>query len=115
MIHVLIALVLLLSASLGHAAPFVVSDPAPATGTQPTHCGIFLDAAAKAEVAVASDTTGKYCKFDIGMVGIGSHTIKATFIAKDTTWGTLESLQSAPFTFTRPGVPQVPVGLGLAP
>ena len=110
-----VAAAVLLAAATVHAAPFVVSDPAPAAGQQPTHCGILLDSAAKVDVPVASDATGKYCKYDVGSVSAGSHTVKATFVVIDSVWGRLESPVSAPFAFTRPVSPAAPGGFGLVP
>lgn len=94
------------------AAPFVSSDP---TAQAVTHCGIVMDAAAKVVVPVFTDATGKYCKFDIASVAVGSHTVKATFINQDPVWGALESALSAPFLFVRPAIPTAaPTGLGVS-
>lgn len=114
--QLLILCVLAMVGQHAHPAPFIVSADFATTGTQPTHCGLFLDAAPKVEVPVVSQTSGaKFCKFDIAAVATGSHTVTATAIAKDTVWGTLESVKSSPFTFTRPGIPAVPSGFGVDP
>lgn len=99
------------------SAPFVVSDPAPLSGPQPTHCGVWIDTAARAETAVSRDATGAvFCKIDVGAVAAGgSHTVRASFIVRDSVWGSLESAQSPPFVFARPSLPAAPAGLGLAP
>lgn len=97
------------------AAPFVISDPSTDT-PQPTHCGLLLDAAAKVDVAVAKDANGKaYCQFDMAGITTGAHTVKATFILVDPTWGRVESPVSVPLALTRPGSPTAPAGLGLKP
>jgi hypothetical protein len=96
------------------AAPFLVSDPYPAAGSpKPTHCGIYLDSGAKIEVAVTSDTSGVYCKYDATSVAIGAHVATATHIVKDPAWGNLESVKSNAVNFTRPGPPSAPAGFGL--
>lgn len=96
------------------AAPFLTSDPV-SISPLPTHCGLYLDAAAKVEAAVVKDSTGTYCKFDIASVGVGAHTAKATHIVKDAIWGTLESGYSNTVNFTKPGAPAAPGGFGLSP
>ncbi len=94
------------------AAPFLTTDP---TTQAVTHCGIVMGTSAKVVVPVFSDATGKYCKFDIATIAVGSHTAKASFINQDPVWGTLESAFSAPFTFVRPAIPAVaPTGLGVS-
>ena len=99
------------AAGPAEAAPFAASDPVAGGATAPTHCGLYLDAAAKVEVPVQTDASGVFCKFDMAAVSVGAHTVKATFIRNDPIWGTLEGVQSAPLTFTRPGVPAIPAGL----
>jgi hypothetical protein len=97
------------------ASPFMVSDPYPVGGTQPTHCGVFLNAAPRVEIAVALKAENRpYCRYDLVGVAVGSHTIRMTHVAKDTIWGDLESAQSVPFTFSRPGTPGVPTGPALS-
>lgn len=102
--------------TLVFAKPFVVSDKySIALDPKPTHCGIFLDSGAEIDIPITVDTSGTYCKYDIGAVSIGSHTIKLTHKIKDLIWGDLSSPQSAALNFTRPGVPVVPTGLIITP
>ena len=99
------------------AAPFIVSDPYPATAVQPQTCQMDLDGAVKPAVAVAKNASNlAYCKFDITGITAGSHTVKAKALASDPVWGALESVWSVPFTFTKPnGTTDVPTGLKLSP
>lgn len=98
------------------AAPFIVSDPLVSGVVQ---CGVFLDAAPKLTVpvtAVVTPAPGNICKFDVGGVGVGSHTITMTAITvNDPVWGSQESAKSSPLAFTRPAAPNAPSGLQLAP
>lgn len=97
------------------SAPFVISDPSTDT-PQPTHCGLLLDASPKVDVVVAKDANGKsYCQFDMAGITTGAHTVKATFVLNDPTWGRIESPVSVPLALTRPGSPTAPAGLGLKP
>lgn len=112
-----LGLALLLFFPLGAVgAPFVVSDPL-ATGT--SQCGVFLDAAAKITIPVFPATApavGNICKFDVGSVSVGSHTIQMTAISvNDPVWGSQESGKSSPLVFVRPAAPAVPGGLQLTP
>jgi hypothetical protein len=113
-VKILFALItlLLLPVCAAIAAPFVISDE---TAQTVTHCGLFLDAAAKVDTPVASNTTGKYCKFDLAGLSTGAHTIKATFVNIDPVWGRLESVQSVPLSLTKPEIQNAPSGLGLIP
>src|SRR5258706_10891592 len=108
-------IVLMLVSALALGAPFVVSDPLVA-GVQ---CGIFLDAAPKVTIPVTAVTTpvpGNICKFDIGGVSAGNHTISMTAITvNDPIWGSQESVKSTPLLFTRPAVPTAPTNLQLTP
>lgn len=106
-------LILLLCAP-AYAGPFVVSDPVPATAVQPTHCGVWLDTQARTEIEVTPSAAGPYCKYDVGTVTIGSHTLRMTHVRKDAVWGDMESAQSAPLAFQRPAVPGVPAGVSLS-
>jgi hypothetical protein len=102
---------LTLVAAHATAAPFVISD-AYTSGLSPTHCGLLLDAQAKVDVPVALDAQGRpYCKFDLAPVATGAHRIRATAVIIDPVWGRLESAESLPFDFSRPGAPGVPSGL----
>jgi hypothetical protein len=111
------AALLLLLPSFAGAAPFIVSDPYPsASNSKPTHCGLYLDAAAKVESAVTTDAAGTYCKLDMAGVTVGSHSAKLSFIVRDVVWGALEGAQSVPFSFARPLAPTVaPSGVSLSP
>jgi hypothetical protein len=105
---------LLLIPVLALSAPFVTSD---ATTQKVTHCGILLDSGAKVEVPVVSvSPTSAICKYDVGGVVVGAHTIKATFINVDPLWGRSESVYSVPLDFERPAqtIPTSPSGLGLS-
>ena len=107
---------LVLWAAAAQATPFVVSDPYPLASTpQPTHCGVWLNAVPKAEIAVTAGPSGVYCKYDVGTVATGSHTIKMSHIYRNPVdpWADLESAQSNPFTFQRPDVPGAPTGAAL--
>lgn len=108
-------LALFLLCSPAFAGPFVVSDPVPATQVQPTHCGVWLDAQPRAEIAVTSSANGPFCKFDVGTVTTGSHTIKMTHVLKDPVWGNKESVQSGPLAFQNPASPAAPAGVSLSP
>ncbi len=94
------------------AAPFVITDTLTPGVSQ---CGVFLDTSAKQVVpvtAVTTPATGNICKFDIGSVTPGSHTLKFSAISvNDPLWGSQESAPSIPFVFVRPGAPGIPTGL----
>lgn len=99
---------------LAAAAPFLVSDPY--TGASlPTHCGILLDTAAKVEVPAVIDPSGAICKYDLASAPTGAHVVKARFILRDPVWGVIESADSAPLNFLRPGAPTAPLGLSIKP
>ena len=107
-------LLLLLFAPVVNATPFVVSEP---TTQVVTHCNLLLDAAPGVDVLVASDVTGKYCKFDLAGITVGDHTIKAKFVNNDPIWGRSESVTSVPLLFTKPAILILiaPTGLLLKP
>lgn len=89
-----------------NAAPFV--EATVVTGV--ANCGVYLDAAAK----VTIPATALKCRFDVGSVTAGAHSVKMTAItADDPIWGALESAQSAPLNFTRPAAATTPSGLVL--
>ncbi len=91
-----------------NAAPFVVSDP---TTQAVTHCGMTIDTAAKVDSPVETVTGGKRCKYDLALISAGAHTIKATYVNIDSTWGRSESVASVPLNVTRPGPVTAPAGL----
>jgi len=110
----LLALCLLVfSCGVVHAAPFVVSDP---TLQGVTHCGSVLDGGVKVDSIVAVSPLGKSCKIDIGTVGVGNHSIAASFVNIDPTYGRVESAMSVPLDFTVPSKTlNAPVVLKIAP
>lgn len=118
MFMVIVALIAMaIFISEANAAPFLESDPYPAASTpKPTICQVWLDTATVGvDSPVVVDATGTYCHYDIAAVTVGAHTVKAKFITIDPVWGRLESALTAPINFTRPGPPQAPAGLILAP
>lgn len=106
----ILAALLILPSAVSQAAPFLTTDP---TTQEVTHCGIFVDALPKTEIAVTTSGTGKICKYDLANISGGSHTISATFILKSPIWGDEESAKSSVLNFTRPGGVTSPSGLGL--
>ena len=91
-----------------YAAPFVVSDPYPSSGPQPTEFVITVSGTQTPVVIPATATPqGVILKWDVaGMSGSKTITAKAR-----NPWG--ESAASLPFTFTA-GTPAVPSGIGLS-
>lgn len=113
MVYVAFVLLALVSAA-SQAAPFLVSDPS--ADTRPTHCGLYLDGAARKLAPVVSDATGKWCKFDLVGTATGSHTALASFVIVDPIWGETEGVKSAPFVFAGPSAsPPVPANIKLKP
>ena len=105
--------ILALFAGTAQAAPFVISD---LLETGVVQCGVFLDAAAKVTIPVTAVTGGNICKFDVGAISNGSHTIQMTAITvNDPVWGSQESARSSPLTFVRPAPTAAPATLRLAP
>lgn len=91
-----------------YAAPFVVSDPYPSSGPQPTEFVISVSGTQTPVVIPATATPqGAILKWDVAGVS-GSKTITAK--ARNP-WG--ESAATPPFTFTA-GTPAVPTGIGLS-
>jgi len=92
------------------AAPFLVSDPYPASGPLPDAFSCQLDngALVSSVPAVAADNS-KSLLLDVGPMGItnGSHTFKCSAVSS--LWG---SSAITNFPFVR-GVPSAPSGLGL--
>ena len=97
----ILSVLVLMALSVGvvYAAPFVVSDP---TIQGVTHCGSVLDGGVKVDSLVAASPLGKSCKIDVGAVGAGNHSITASFVNIDPTYGRVESAMSVPFDFTVP-------------
>lgn len=104
-----------LSPALAFSSPFIVSDP---SIQDVSHCGIYMDGNPVVEAPVDVIASGSRCKFDIGNVTPGEHTVTATFIKNDPAWGRLESASSAPLVFVRPtsggaSLINAPVGIKL--
>ena len=101
-------LLLLLALLPGYAvaAPFVVGDVVAGV----SQCGVVIDGQPKVMVPAVN----LMCRFDVGTVSNGQHTVTMTAIAvNDPVWGTQESAPSAPFVFARPAAPSVPGKLRL--
>ncbi len=91
-----------------YASPFLVSDPYPASGPQPTEFVISVSGTQTPVVVPATATPqGVILKWDVAGVS-GSKTLTAK--ARNA-WG--ESAATPPFTFTA-GTPAVPTGIGLS-
>ena len=109
----LLAVLALSISSTAYAAPFVVSDVLAAGVTQ---CGIYLDAVPKVVISVTAVTGGNICKHDLAGITSGAHTVRFTAITvNDPIWGSQESAQSSPLSFSKPGLPAAPAGLALQP
>jgi len=107
-------LTLLAFVSLPAFGANVITDPLTAGVT---NCGVFLDANAKVTIPVTPITSpvGNICKFDVSTVSAGTHTITMTAIIVDPVFGTKESPQSLPLSFTVPATPAAPANLRLTP
>lgn len=104
-------LAFLLLAGLAQASPYLVCDPVPTTGVQPTSYLVTIDGAAAVEVAAfrLADNSVRL-SYDLSAVAVGNHTV--TVKAK-TIWG--ESSASAPFVFARPSQnASAPVGISIS-
>lgn len=117
---ILAAAVLMLVSPLSLGAPFVQSLPVAPGATTPLQCGVFLDTAPKTVIpgTVLVMPVGTVCKFDLGAVAVGQHSITMTVITtNDPKYGSQESPQSAPLAFSLPWpTPLVaPGGLQLFP
>lgn len=112
-----VAIFLAAFAGYSNAAPFLDCDPYPSTLLpKPTMVQVFIDAATVGiDSPVLVDSTGVHCHYDLAGTSVGAHTIRAKFIYIDPAWGRVESVQFGTLNFTRPGPPQVPSGLILAP
>jgi len=102
----------LLSPLSAFAAPFVVTDPV-APGV--THCGVLFDSQPKQVIQVTNEGGQNICKFDLAGISAGPHQVRMTAQINDPIWGSLESAESAPLDFVKPGVPAAPTGMQLAP
>lgn len=106
----IIALLLALIATPSFAAPFAAADP-PAGAT---HCVFTIDSLTPVVVTVPVSPPFT-CKTDVGAVAVGPHTVKVRARQVDPVWGTIESADTAPLAFTKPGPLAVPTGLTLTP
>lgn len=93
------------------AAPFIEAD-LPDQST--THCKLSLDGGVFGpEVPVVG--TPRICRHDMQGTAVGAHEVRLVAVATDAIWGRRESVPSAPFAFTRPGVATPPGGIRLVP
>lgn len=106
-------LIMLFVSVAASAAPFVVSSPV--TGSSVTNCGVYMDALPVQTIAVTSDASGKFCKWDASGLAAGAHSVTLTYLVIDPIWGNLESAHSSPLAFTRPSAPSQPSGVSLIP
>lgn len=94
------------------AAPFLVSDPYPASGPQPDSFTVQVNAGAPTVVTPLTDASGnKSLKFDLGSVAIPVGSFSVTVTANSSLWG---SSSPANFTGTK-SVPGAPGNLRLQP
>jgi hypothetical protein len=107
---ILIAGLFFLVVRYAWSAPFLVCDPYPATGQQPTEFVVTVSGIATPVVTPAVETQqGKILKLDLGPLNLsGSRTVTAK--ARNS-WG--ESADSSPFIFTA-GRPASPSGITLS-
>lgn len=109
MLRVFVGGLALLSGAVS-AAPFLVCDPYPATGQQPTEFVVAVSGITSPIVSPAVDVTGgKALRLDLGplnLTGLRTVTAKAR-----NAWG--ESASSAPLEFAA-GAPSSPGGLTLS-
>jgi len=97
---------------LAVAAPFVVSDPYPASGVQPDGFAVSVDGGAVVESPAQAVTGGVRLYYDVSAVSAGTHTLRVKAYKNDAVWGRLESTEAV-FTFSRPASPSAPAGIGL--
>lgn len=104
-----IATVLATASAGSIAAPFLVCDPYPATGPQPTDFVITVGTAAPITVPAFKEADGDVIlKWDVGtLTGAKTLTVKAK-----NSWG--ESAATAPFSFVA-GAPGPAAGMRLVP
>ena len=102
---------MLLFPGIALASPWLICDPYPNTGPQPTEFIVNISGITAPMVTPAIDVTGgKAMKLDLGPLNlVGAKTVTAK--ARNPAYG--ESANSAPFSFTA-GVPAVPGGLTLS-
>ena len=98
------------------ASPFLSCDPFPATGIVPTHFGVVMDGGAKVDSPAVLDAAGAAsCRFDLGGLAAGDHTVTVTSVIINPVWGRAESAATPPFTFTRPSPPKAPSHITISP
>lgn len=91
------------------AAPYIVSDPYPTTGTQPDTCKA-VEGTKTYESPVGKNADGTvFCHIDLAGAPNGSHAMQV--YAVSTLWG---SSTAVPFSFVA-GAPALPASLKLAP
>lgn len=90
----------LLAVIYSEAAPFLVCDPYPSTGWQPTKFLITIDGGAVIESpAFKNPDNSVQLKYDLGSISAGSHSLT---VRSADVWG---SSTAVPFSFTKPSAP----------
>ncbi len=90
------------------AAPFLVCNPYPSTGTQPDYFSVVMDSGTAVQSTPYSVTGGVELHYDLSATATGSHT--ASVAACSNTWG---CSAATPFTFTK-ALPAAPAGIGVS-
>jgi hypothetical protein len=106
-------LALLLGLSMGsEAAPYIISDPWPATSIKPETCQIAYDGSTTFVTwGVVSQSDGSvFCKMDIASLTVGSHTSQVKACS-----ATAGCSSTVPFSFSKVGTPSPPANLRLSP
>jgi len=99
---VLVLAITFLVASMAFAGPYLVCDPYPATGTQPTDFSVVMDGGSELISPAQTLTDGtKRLHYDLAGIATGSHSISIKALVVDSTWGRLES-SATPFSFSKP-------------
>jgi hypothetical protein len=95
---------------LSQAAPFLVCDPYPTTGWQPTSFLITIDGGAIiTSPAFKNPNNSVQLKYDLSAVSVGAHNVT---VRSADVWG---SSVAVPFTFTRPATtPAVPSNINIS-
>jgi hypothetical protein len=111
MLRLVTAIAIMVMALVAESAPFIISDPWPATSVKPDTCQISYDGSSTFVTwGVVSQSDGSvFCKMDIAALSTGSHTsqVKACNAAGCSTL--------VPFTFIKAGLPVAPANLRLSP
>jgi len=108
--------ILLTAPMMVRAAPYLICDPYPTTGSQPTEFGVTVDGAAAVTSAAQTLTDGsRRLHYDLAGVATGGHSVTYKPVLVDPYWGRLEGPASDPFAFTKPGAPAKGTGTALAP